>query len=61
MGVVAPCVGVSESTAPPTSGVTFDLSGTLGTCGVYFRLPATPLVYGLINVGGRMYVPYPTL
>ena len=23
--------------------------------------PATPLVHALINVGGRMYVPYPTL
>ena len=23
--------------------------------------PATPLAHALINVGGRMYVPYPTL
>ena len=23
--------------------------------------PATPLVHALINVGGRMYVPYPSL
>ena len=27
----------------------------------FHAFPATPLVHALINVGGRMYVPYPTL
>ena len=41
------------------SGGAYD---TLGACGVHFRFfPATPLVHALINVGGGMYVPYPTL
>ena len=36
-------------------------SDTLGACRVHFRLfPATPLAHALTNVGGGMYVPYPT-
>ena len=30
-------------------------------CSAFQAFPTTPLVHALINVGGRMYVPYPTL
>ena len=47
MGVVDPCVGVSESTATPTSGTTFAL---------FLPLPLPSLGLGVVTLGLRRSV-----